>query len=74
MKNKSNLSYLLVSAGTLLFYISIIPLADALTAHLSNRFNVGNAKLQAKVNEILPQEEPCHTQAVGFQVPSEVEE
>ena len=28
MKNKSNLSYLFVSAATLLFYITIIPLAD----------------------------------------------
>lgn len=70
--NKANLSYLLVSAATLLFYITVIPLADGVTTYLNNRINVGNTKLQAKVNEILPPpEEPTVAHAVGFQVPSE---
>ena len=72
MKNKSNLSYLFVSAATLLFYITIIPLADGVTTYLNNRINVSNTKLQAKANEILPPpEEPTVTHAVGFQVASE---
>lgn len=68
------MNYLLVSAGTLLFYICIIPLADGITNYLNNLLGVANAKLQAKVNEILPPEqEPCSTNVVGFQIPPQEE-
>lgn len=81
-KNKqSPLSYLAVAGGTLLFYMCVIPLADALSTWAQTAIGAKVSKLQYTIAQ--DQEETADiadrvngtgpVQAIGFTVPNEYE-
>ena len=77
-KNKQNpLSYLVVAGGTLLFYMCIIPLADALSTWAQTAIGARVSKIQYTVAQDQQETEEIadringsgSVQAIGFQIP-----
>ena len=82
-KNKQNpLSYLAVAGGTLLFYMCVIPLADALSTWAQTAISAKVSKIQYTVAQDQQETEEIAdringsgpVQAIGFTIPSEEED
>ena len=81
--NKQNfpLSYLAVAGGTLLFYMCVLPIADALSTWAQTKISAKVSKLQytmaqdqQEVEEIADRiNGTAPVQAIGFQTPNEHE-
>lgn len=83
MQSKQNpLSYLAVAGGTLLFYMCVIPLADALSTWAQTAISAKVSKIQYTVAQDQQETEEIAdringsgpVQAIGFTIPSEEED
>lgn len=80
-KQNSPLSYLAVAGGTLLFYMCVIPLADALSTWAQTAIGAKVSKIQYTVAQDQQEVEEIADringsgpiQAIGFQVPNKYE-
>lgn len=80
-KQNSPLSYLAVAGGTLLFYMCVIPIADALSTWAQTAIGAKISKIQYTVAQDQQETEEIADringsgpiQAIGFQVPNKYE-
>lgn len=79
--NQSNLRPLLIAGGTLLFYMCVLPIADALSGLIQTKIASNTthtqrtiAKNQQRLEEIAGQSQPDSVNAIGFHDQHNVEE
>lgn len=80
-KQNSPLSYLVVAGGTLLFYMCVLPIVDALSGLIQTKIASNTthtqctiAKNQQRLEEIAGQNQPDSVNAIGFHDQHNVEE
>lgn len=69
---KHDLTNVFVAMGAVAFFVAGVPILDAFSNWASNAFGLKSIKLNHEASKYTEDDaEECHTQAVGFCVPTE---
>lgn len=73
-KDDVGLKHVFVAAGAIIFFACGLPVFDAVSNWLANWFGLKSVKLNHEASKFTEENNQTTTQAIGFQVPNEIEE